>query len=349
MTTTLANWSELIGHDRVATWFRSAMRQQKLAGSFLFVGPPGVGKTTVAMLLTQTIFCERRQPIEMNPCGQCPSCIQVVAGTHPDLVQVAKPRDRAFIPLDTLIGPPDARMQQGFCRDVRMRPIQAERKIAIIHDADHLNEEGANCLLKTLEEPPRGSLMILVGTSEQKQLPTIRSRCRVIRLGPLPLGDAIKRLKSSLDIAVDENQIAAAIDTTGGDLVAAAAILSDAENVLRANMTATLGPIDKPHVAVDPVGLTRLINKHVDGAGKDSSKKRLAMKEAFATAIAHYRAAMRSADPDRGVAPITLRRLDRSIRAVREVDRMANPSTLVECFATDIAAGLTGDRGEIGS
>lgn len=349
MSESLANWSELIGHDRVAGWFLSAIRQEKLAGSFLFVGPPGVGKTTVALLLTRTIFCERHPPTEMNPCGQCPSCLQVTAGTHPDLVQVAKPKDRAFIPLDSLIGPPDARMQEGFCRDVRMRPIQAERKIAIVHDADHLNEEGANCLLKTLEEPPRGALMILIGTSEQKQLPTIRSRCRVIRLGPLPMADAVKRLQTNDAIDASEETIVAAIDMAGGDLIAAASMLSDTENVLREGMGRLLGPIDSPGFAVDPMGLARIINKHVESAGKESPKKRAAMKEAFATAIAHYRSAMRTADPDRGVAAITLRRLDRSVRAIREVDRMANPSTLVECYATDIAAGTTGDRGEIGS
>jgi len=60
------------------------------------------------------------------------------------------------------------------------------RKVAIIDDADHLNEEGANCLLKTLEEPPPCSVLILIGTSADKQLPTIRSRCQTIRFSPLP-------------------------------------------------------------------------------------------------------------------------------------------------------------------
>ena len=342
----MTHWSELIGHDRTATWFAAAIRQDKLAGSFLFVGPPGVGKTTVAMLLTQTMFCQRSPPADMSPCGTCPSCLQVIAGTHPDLVQVAKPKDRASIPLDALIGPPDARMQSGFCREVRMRPIQAPRRIAIVHDADHLNEEGANCLLKTLEEPPRGALMILIGTSEQKQLPTIRSRCRVIRLGPLQSDDAVELLSRNEQVDAPEEQIALAVEITGGDLHAAASLLVDRDNALRTEMTKVLGSVDNPAAAVDPMGLTRVINRHVEAAGKDSPKKRAAMREAFATAIAHYRSSMRSAAGH--VPDITLRRLDRSIRAIREVDRMANPSTLVECYATDIAAGKTGDRGQIG-
>ena len=343
----LPNWSELIGHDHLASWFGNAIRQRKLAGSFLFVGPPGVGKTTVATLLTRTLFCQRNPPAEMNPCGACPSCLQVAAGTHPDLVQVAKPSDRAFIPLDSLIGPPDGRMQSGFCRDVRMRPIQADRRVAIVHDADHLNEEGANCLLKTLEEPPRGAVMILIGTSEQKQLPTIRSRCRVIRFGPMPIDAAVRLIKQRVAPEVAEDAARVAIDTAGGDLDAAMAMLSGDGHAFVAAMTSVLGEVDNPMANIDPTKLARLINKHVDAAGKDSPKKRAAMREAFAVAIAHFRRSMRMSGPN--VPDKTLRRLDRSVRAVREVDRMANPSTLVECYAADISEGRTGDRGAIGS
>ena len=117
----------------------------------------------------------------MTPCGVCQGCVQVIAETHPDLLRVGKPDDRSFIPLDLLIGRPEARMQEGFCRDIRLRPFRGRRKVAILQDADYLNEEGANCLLKTLEEPPADAVVILIGTSEQRQLPTIRSRCRIIR------------------------------------------------------------------------------------------------------------------------------------------------------------------------
>ena len=76
-------------------------------------------------------------------------------------------------------------MREGLCHNISLKPYRGGRKIAIIDDADFLNQEGANCLLKTLEEPPPKSILILIGTSEQKQLPTIRSRCQVIRFRPL--------------------------------------------------------------------------------------------------------------------------------------------------------------------
>lgn len=337
-------WDAIIGHDRIREWFRAAIRQNRLAGSFLLIGSPGIGKHTVALALARTLMCERAEPADMSPCGACPACIQVAAGTHPDLVQVAKPADRATIPLDLLIGPPDARMQQGFCREVRMRPIQSDRKVAILHDADYLNEEGANCLLKTLEEPPRGSVVILIGTSEQRQLPTIRSRCQVVRMGPLTNHDAQQLIQHHHEIDAEPAQVASVMDLVGGDIHAAVRILDGGADQLRQKITAHLQARN-----LDPIALVRTINDHVETAGKAAPKRRAAMRDAIATAIGHYRSRLRGDAAAGVIDPQTLNRLDRSIRAIREIDRMANLTTLTECFATDLATATTGDRGEIGS
>jgi len=104
--------------------------------------------------------------------------------THPDFYIVEKPADKSSIPLALFVGDDDHRMREGLCHDIGLKPFMGGRKVAIIDDADHLNEEGANCLLKTLEEPPPCSVLILIGTSADKQLPTIRSRCQTIRLVP---------------------------------------------------------------------------------------------------------------------------------------------------------------------
>ena len=85
-------------------------------------------------------------------------------------------------------------MREGLCYDIALKPYSGRRKVAIIDDADYLNKEGANCLLKTLEEPPPKSLLILIGTSEQRQLPTIRSRCQIVRFQPLPEQDVAELL-----------------------------------------------------------------------------------------------------------------------------------------------------------
>ena len=121
----------------------------------------------------------------LDPCGTCDSCLQVAARTHPDLLLVSKPADKSFIPLSTFIGDEARRMREGLCHDIALRPFMGGRRVAVIDDADYLNEEGANALLKTLEEPPPSSVLILIGTSADKQLPTIRSRSQIVRFRPL--------------------------------------------------------------------------------------------------------------------------------------------------------------------
>jgi len=337
------HWSSLIGHDRVQQWFGSAIRAGRLGGSFLLVGLPGVGKRTVATLLAQTLLCDRSKPAEMNPCGRCSSCVQVRADTHPDVVRVGKPHDKSFIPLELLIGRPEARMQEGFCRDIRLRPMMGSRKVAILEDADYLNEEGANCLLKTLEEPPAAAVILLLGTSEQKQLPTIRSRCQIIRLGPLSVAEATRLLRETHRIEASDQQIADAVEISGGDMQIATRILSEEADEFRLALSAQLST---PHP--NPVGLSRLITAHVEEAGKEAGKRRSVMRYIFSMLVQHYRRQMREQAFSSVADSSTINRLDRSIRALREVDRNANQSTLIECYAADIAMAVTGDRGEIG-
>ncbi|TWU21660.1 DNA polymerase III subunit tau [Novipirellula galeiformis] len=337
------NWSNLIGHKQIENWFATAIRKGHLTGSFLFVGQPGVGKRTTANLLARTLLCERNAPEDMNPCGVCEGCVQVAAGTHPDVTRVSKPNDKSFIPLELLIGPPDSRMQEGFCRDVRLKPMRGRRRVAMIEDADFLNEEGANCLLKTLEEPSSNAVILLIGTSEQRQLPTIRSRCRVIRFQSPSSENAQRLMREVHSIEATDQQIAEAVEVSGGDMHVAVRLLSGEADKLRDALRSQFGSRTP-----DPVALCRMINAHVEQAGKEAAKRRAAMRDVFSFAVQHYRQQLRQGLGDRLVTQHSLNRLDRSIRALREVDRSANQSTLIECYSADIAAATTGDRGEIG-
>ena len=187
-------WSDLRGHASIVEQFRARVARGRLASTFLFVGPAGVGKRTFAVKLAQALLCPTNPEARLEACGRCESCQQVAAGSHPDLEVIAKPADKSFIPLELLIGDREHRMQEGLCHRIALKPFRGGRKIAIIDDADHLNLEGANCLLKTLEEPPPKSVLILIGTSEQRQLPTIRSRCQVVRFGRLSREDVVQLL-----------------------------------------------------------------------------------------------------------------------------------------------------------
>lgn len=336
-------WSSLIGLERIRDGFAAAIAQNRLGGSFLLVGPEGTGKHTIAQLLAQTLLCQTNPPTSMNPCGRCAACQQVRAGTHPDVVRVGKPADRSFIPLSLLIGEPEVRMQEGFCHDVRIKPLMGSRKVAVIDDADFLNEEGANCLLKTLEEPPTGTVILLIGTSEQRQLPTIRSRCQTIRVGPLSRPDAVRLLREVHGIDDEEAKMKEAIEVSGGDIHAAVRLLHGEAGKLRESLISRLRG---PHP--DPIAIGKVFNEHLNEVGKEPMKRRAALRDLFSISVQHFRQQLRHEALEHHFHPVTLARLDRSVRALREVDRSANQATLIECFAADIANGETGDRGEIG-
>ena len=127
--------------------------------------------------LAQALLCERNPETMLEPCGACPGCVQVEAGTHPDLLEVARPEQRQELPIQVI---------RDLCADFGLKPARGARKIAIVDDLDDMNDEAANAFLKTLEEPPPGAVLILIGTSPELQLETVVSRCQVIRFDPLP-------------------------------------------------------------------------------------------------------------------------------------------------------------------
>lgn len=172
------SWSNILGHDRWIDAFRAVQTRGRLAHAYLFVGPEGVGKRLFAFELAKALLCE--DPPADSPltaCGQCPACLLVDAGTHPDLFQYAKPEDKNVFEIEAV---------RELCAGFGLKAARGHGKVAIVDDADDLTEQAANSFLKTLEEPPPGSVFILIGTALELQLQTIRSRCQPIRFAPLP-------------------------------------------------------------------------------------------------------------------------------------------------------------------
>lgn len=188
------NQPPLIGHQSILEMFRRAAQRDRLSHAYLFVGPSGIGKRTFARYLAQCLMCDSYSDGELNYCGSCHNCRQFEAGSHPDLFEIARPEGKTEIPIELFIGPPEQRGRTGLCHDITLKPMSARRKIALIDEAQLLNEASGNSLLKTLEEPPEKSILFLIADKEERILTTIRSRCQLIRFSPLDQEDLTELL-----------------------------------------------------------------------------------------------------------------------------------------------------------
>jgi len=346
------SWLGIHGHDEIAQRFQKAIASGRLASTFLFVGPGGIGKRSFAVKLAQALLCETNAEAELTPCGSCPACQQVAADSHPDLELIAKPSNKSFLPIELFIGDREHRMRAGLCHDIALKPFCGGRKIAIIDDADFLNQEGANCLLKTLEEPPPNSVIILVGTSEQKQLPTIRSRCQIVRFHPLSSKVIAKLLCAEVDEIdeSDQTRLSQIVQLARGSLQRAIQF-ADGELLDFRNEFV-------PRLAVLPdgsIGLASDVGAFVDAAGKDAASRRERLKVVMEIAAEFYGDVVRElsgADScprdalDEAVGAAVrnwtvdtegaLRCLERCLEAQLQVNANANQATLIECWIDDL-------------
>jgi len=171
------SWQHVRGHDRLVEGFAHVVKTGRLAHAYLFTGLPGIGKRLFALELAKTLLCDERQPDHFAACDQCVSCTLFAADTHPDFFAVARPEEDNELKI---------KLMRELCGSFALKSARGKGKIAVLDDADDLNDESANCFLKTLEEPPPRSVLILVGTTPDRQLATVLSRCQLIRFAPLP-------------------------------------------------------------------------------------------------------------------------------------------------------------------
>jgi DNA polymerase III subunit delta' len=167
------SFEEIAGHDRPVTILKRALANRTLAHAYLFSGEEGIGKRMTALALAAAVNC--RNAGSSGGCGECPSCRKVTALTHPDVHILASDGDE--IKIDQV------RQTQA---DLALKPFEGAKKILIVDGADSMNPSSANAFLKTLEEPPGETLIVLISPLPQSLLPTIRSRCQEIRFLPLP-------------------------------------------------------------------------------------------------------------------------------------------------------------------
>jgi DNA polymerase III delta' subunit len=148
--------------------------------AILVTGSAGVGKTTFADDLAAGLLCRNEDPAT-RPCWTCRACRALEHGNHPDLHRLAPSGAGLMIP----IGGREERGVRDLVRDLALLPVEGGARVAVILSADRMTEDAQSALLKTLEEPPTATVLILTAADEERLLPTIRSRCVRIRLGPV--------------------------------------------------------------------------------------------------------------------------------------------------------------------
>lgn len=177
-------FEKVIGHDTIKEYFRRAIQADKVSHSYIFEGPEGVGKKTVAVELAKILLCEEQE--NNTPCNKCKSCHMIDAHTHPDVIVVNK--DTKVTKIDTI--------RERVVKEMGIKPYQGNNKIIIVSEGDTVTVEGQNAMLKTIEEPPGYGIVILAVQNMAKLLPTIKSRCIHMRFNPLneeQIGDYLEQ------------------------------------------------------------------------------------------------------------------------------------------------------------
>jgi DNA polymerase III subunit delta' len=215
--------SDLIGQPYAVQVMRNYLREGHVSGSFLFLGPARVGKATAAIMFAEAMLCER-PTAEPDACGECSSCRSIEAGKHPDVRSVRPTGPSRILRIPQLWprdGVKDFPPENALLHDLHFAPVRGKRRVFIIEDADSLNDDAANSILKVLEEPPPYATMILTAPNPSSVLPTIFSRCQTLRFTSVTPADIEAALtnrgladpaEARFISALSQGRIGAAID-----------------------------------------------------------------------------------------------------------------------------------------
>ncbi len=178
---------QVIGQTRAVLLLQQSLKAGTLAHAYLLVGPPHVGKMTLAILLAQALNCVADE----KPCLECHACKKIKAGTHADVRVIGLEQNENEAEAK-LIGIDQIKEVQ---HSASLPPFEGRHKVFIIDGAELLSADAANCLLKTLEEPEAKVTFILLTTNDRLLLPTVVSRCQRLELAPLPVNEEARALE----------------------------------------------------------------------------------------------------------------------------------------------------------
>jgi DNA polymerase-3 subunit delta' len=202
------NWN-ILGHEWAVDMLRRHAARGEVRHAYLFCGPPGIGRRTLALRLAQALNCER--PITAgDPCLTCRTCKQIEAMQHPDLT-IIQAKDNDELPKEGGILKVD--QIREIQRTLNLKPYQSPYRVAVFLRFQEANDNASNALLKTLEEAPAHAILILTADNPEQLLPTIVSRCEILRLRPLPIEAVVADL---LERGMDEDNARLLAHISGG-------------------------------------------------------------------------------------------------------------------------------------
>lgn len=200
----MANFSDIIGHEDIVKHFKSSIELGKVSHAYILNGEKGSGKKTLAGIVVKSLQCENGGP---DPCGTCKSCLQAESGNQPDIIWVNHEKPNV-ISVDEI--------RSQIVNDIDLKPYSSKYKIYIVPDAQMMNPQAQNALLKTLEEPPEYVIIMLLTNNMDKFLPTILSRCIVLNFKPVQPLQMMEYLVTQ--IGVDQDKARFCTDFAQGNL-----------------------------------------------------------------------------------------------------------------------------------
>ena len=328
-------FSKLIGNENVKASLRHLLSADRVPNSLLFTGPEGVGKKQFALELARSFVCPDSG--QKGACAKCPACLRVGHFNTPTS-EKGDDYDRVFFSEHADVGlviPYKRNLRVGAIRALEIqanfRPYEARARVFIVDEADKMNDAASNALLKTLEEPPATTYIILVSSRPNLLLPTIRSRCQTIRFAPVSSMAIETFLRTARGMGSDDATLVARF--TDGSV--ARAIEFDVGK-FRTQREVQFANIEKALVKMDRPALVRASEQLNDAKNKDLYESNL---DIFESLVRDMWLIKSGSDPD-GIRHLDLRDRLRSIAILVPIAKLADSLTEIGLLRQSFAVNI---------